>query len=1250
MFQGTVHAYCTSRNCWIDEFGRPLPDFRRTPLGVISGSTQFKGDISVVTWNSNALFCTDPILAKRKLQEVVAMSGRHDVTFVQEVHGGAHDARRLEDILRETHKIFFSPHTAARSGGLLTIIRKSFLKMFDRAGPPRHIETGRLMAIDLFGTNGNCTFTNVHNDPHASVGQQRIFLNRIFSDAPCQKDALHVIGGDFNFVPEGETRFNASLSQVGSSDKVTAEYWANASQTYTEWHQEQFTRGQNCETGFVMSRLDRIYSNHYLIDIYDACISAATEGNLHNIDKLSDHLLVSARFARKQRSSAWRSVPSWVCQHPFFPTACEAVINLSPYSGSSTVDKVLWAKQVMRIAARRVVMRARTRGARTVPEQLHWMCTFLRATRTGNHLMANEAAIAFPAIWNYAVRDPDGSISVHDVGGLDQLLRTTMETDIDARIASIKPSKSLPEYKAGQEKSKLNEWRKQWSFRNRRKSLQAAKSDDGTVIDDPDVACETFANHWSGVFDEKGIDMAAARDFLDRHARRLPNNIVWTISSTDFNKIIARCTDSATGPDGLPYSAWANAPDSIRKSLYDLYVALLSTDTQPGASFNYAWLMLLHKGEDPQDANLVARAAEDTRPLSASNTDCKIIASAGNEPLRQALPDWAREEQRGFVMTRQLIDNVIDVDTDCHIASHLCPSGAVLALFDFAAVFPSVAWLYLFLVLEFSGVPDFYIKFVKKLYTNARHYLRLLGRTRYAFTPLAGTKQGCPLSGSLFVLVIDPVIAFLQSRLGPCDSIRAFADDLAAVIRNMWLTLPGIVDAFMIIARVTNLHLKIKKTTLVPLWRCDVNNVRMLMKELVPSWAEVGIKRAGKYLGFMLGPNANDMSWDAPVAKWESRVLAIRSFGIGLFGSILQYNSLAISCMGFISQLEHVPVPVLHKETRMLQLLTRGPYNAISKEALVNLRLLGLSSSFKSLRSVNLAAMYRAARYTSKCLGGALTRYNHMLESDDLCMKALPGDYYGIFGKPPIALTLDRVARHIGFPAQVKTRINERDEEFHRRQKKCKHSGSIQKEVYDIYQDHVLPFHVGQYMERRLSRWSATWDYFPPPHVLARRALHMLRATFKRPTQCVIIAVIKTLLNAWVTSRRFQNIEWRRCNFGCTEGDDSIEHYAVCPSVQAAWHDFAGLPSPNGPLGFMCLAQEHNIVMKLRMAFLFCVHSVTMRLHAHSETTDQHNFVARVRERRRFILGVSSEIRGAVALAATSRQLVIDESWPEVAS
>lgn len=88
-------------------------------------------------------------------------------------------------------------------------------------------------------------------------------------------------------------------------------------------------------------------------------------------------------------------------------------------------------------------------------------------------------------------------------------------------------------------------------------------------------------------------------------------------------------------------------------------------------------------------------------------------------------------------------------------------------------------------------------------------------------------------------------------------------------------------------------------------------------------------------------------------------------------------------------------------------------------------------------------------------------------------------------------------------------------------------------------------------LRRRLERW-------PVPALPARRACR-----FMQNQECirgmipprVMAAMIRTVMNGWCTTRRFQG-HWRenRRRFGCDAGADAIEHYIYCRQVwQAGW-------------------------------------------------------------------------------------------------
>ncbi len=111
--------------------------------------------------------------------------------------------------------------------------------------------------------------------------------------------------------------------------------------------------------------------------------------------------------------------------------------------------------------------------------------------------------------------------------------------------------------------------------------------------------------------------------------------------------------------------------------------------------------------------------------------------------------------QNGFVKGRQLLQNVVDLDTCARIYGMLTTDKiktqseadalwlAILVFFDFCAAFPSVAHLWIFIVLESSGAPQWFVNFVRALYSsNNTYHMNSFGKT-FLFAFLSGVLQGC---------------------------------------------------------------------------------------------------------------------------------------------------------------------------------------------------------------------------------------------------------------------------------------------------------------------------------------------------------------------------------------------------------------------------------------------------------------------------------------------------------------------------
>ena len=156
--------------------------------------------------------------------------------------------------------------------------------------------------------------------------------------------------------------------------------------------------------------------------------------------------------------------------------------------------------------------------------------------------------------------------------------------------------------------------------------MQAVTREDGTPALDPEEAVHVVAGHWGRVFGHKHVDIHHARRFLRTHGVPLPN-IVWKLDFDAFANITKRTINSAPGPDGIPFHAWKAAGEEHVRVLYNIYCELLEGAPLP-KDLNHAFLALIPKGDEEGDDVLVTRTPCNLRPLSLSNTDAKILASA----------------------------------------------------------------------------------------------------------------------------------------------------------------------------------------------------------------------------------------------------------------------------------------------------------------------------------------------------------------------------------------------------------------------------------------------------------------------------------------------------------------------------------------------------------------------------------------------------------------------------------------------
>ena len=179
------------------------------------------------------------------------------------------------------------------------------------------------------------------------------------------------------------------------------------------------------------------------------------------------------------------------------------------------------------------------------------------------------------------------------------------------------------------------------------------------------------------------------------------------------------------------------------------------------------------------------------RPISLLNTDYKIATKAIAKRLEAVLPLLINADQTGYIKGRYIGENVrLISDIISYTAAKNLPGLAVFL--DFEKAFDSIEWNFLFKVLDkLNFGPDFK-NWIQTFYSNTTSCVTNNGYASDFFKLERGVRQGCPLSGTLFVLGIEILALAIKKnpniegiRVGAREiKITQYADDTTVFLKN----------------------------------------------------------------------------------------------------------------------------------------------------------------------------------------------------------------------------------------------------------------------------------------------------------------------------------------------------------------------------------------------------------------------------------------------------------------------------------
>lgn len=1145
-----------------------------------------------------------------------------DFLCLADTHSSREAAIAFEADSRNQHVRSWWSHESPSRGGVGVVITRKFLANFDSISDRdwEEVIPGRLARLKLRGARGNLDIWVVYFNPDCRSKRLQS-IGKL--SASIDKNAHTLILGDFNFVEAEQERWNKQTANWGSRDEQETKLWQDIiaeKHQVQEWAQPLMT----FENHQWASRIDRIYSSRHPATFLDCLCEVQRMPMPHQL--VSDHAPIAFSIKRKPSASSNNFFPYWVQNHScFLPYVMEELSECDVSEEPDPFVKLRTLQGCMRDAAARIKHLHRHRKAEAVEEQIPIITSYLRAFQDQDREQLLKCEQTCPLLTDISLLADCPRTVQNNLATIKDKLGSLYRTSINSRIEELRSLKeTLPEYEYKAKKDSI--------FRALGKlcpgnnaSLTAVKETGSNKLltSTPDIA-KALTNHWQKVFSNRHTDPSLRKKWLENLTPFPEAN--WELSFEEWNKLFQSLCESAPGPDGIPFGAYKKLASLAIPYFQSVFASLLDVDSlwTPPEDFNFAFLYCIPKKADfniPDVGDVYSCGS--TRPISVVNTDNRILANAINVCFSKAAAKWVSPYQRGFVNGRYMLQNVLEIDFHSLRITMNRKKGAIV-LFDFAAAFPSMDHQFMWDVLEAVGIDAGVIGAIKKFYINNYHWLRLKNGTFPSVDVGSGVRQGCPLSPILFAVCADVLLRKLADALSTNgkisdNSICAFADDTAVTVENMEEALPKLHQLFNEYEAVSGLALNADKTVLIPLWgktSIAKEDAYDTLLKVCPAWKDFQVTGAGKYLGFWIGPDRHDISWQSPFKKFRTRTKTWAGQRLGIPCNTMVYKTFCLSVLSFIWQLDALPQRAKEDELWALRRFASGPGNWWQKNDLFLLReVYGMPFDFPSLEILALSAKLRIC-------------YTLAPDAEQRLRRLQDVDYFlpPLFAKSWHATNFYKVLMDAQKEAEKKYGISLREEVS------CllcccpAHSRSRHRWVAKRIQRHLCEkmlkrLAVNHHAEHRLGNRLTRWKLAEPMGILTRRALQILHYLGRKAPPRIAAQYWRMLCNGWCTGRRFQRKD-SRCVFGC-DAQDSLEHYCRCRVI---W-DFLTSRPPNGP-GVPRELESVDTFFLLRKGLPYrTILALATALHAvfkarHSHNSDHPPFKNPIRILRSFYFAV----------------------------
>jgi len=441
--------------------------------------------------------------------------------------------------------------------------------------------------------------------------------------------------------------------------------------------------------------------------------------------------------------------------------------------------------------------------------------------------------------------------------------------------------------------------------KGRLRTISSVLAEDGSLLNDSESIHERIRVFYAKLYSGTKVDVDACSILWnslpeatteDRERLEAPfslEELTIALHSLSLNK--------SPGVDGLSCEFYNKVWDLIGLDYLSVAQEACTSGQMP-LTWRRATLALIPKEGDLRDM-------KNYRPVSLSCVDYKIMAKMLSNRLGPVLSKLVNPDQSYAIPGRTIHDNIFLVRDLIQYAEKTQTKVGFLSL-DQEKAFDQMNHDYLFETLLTFGLGRRYVGMIQTLYTSAECLIKVNGHLLAPFSSERGIRQGCPLSGQLYSLCIEPFLCLMRRRLTgivvPNNRasliLSAYADDIL-VFASSARDMQAVYDCQQVYSAASSATINWRKSSGLLIGPIQITEFPTLFQEL--TWSRNELKYLGVHLSTSSGCSPID-NWrtlgdkiEAKLRDWSGllKVLSLRGKTLLIKKFIIPKLIFKISCV-----------------------------------------------------------------------------------------------------------------------------------------------------------------------------------------------------------------------------------------------------------------------------------------------------------------------------------------------------------------